>query len=156
MANCEAQYRYALNTAAQIAALCRDLQNGRIPNREAVRRDRLQAIAVRRALTEELYEMFITPIDREDLFAVYEALADTLCALQTVAVRGGIPSAEIADALYEATEAFAGGKMPSLLRAAARVYGGTADGNDDPRIDEWHSCCKRAARCMTAALLKNA
>ncbi len=168
MGNCEAQYRYALKTAAQTAALCRDLQNKRAPSKDAVRRDRLQEIAVRRALTEELYEAFITRIDREDLFAVYEELADTLYTLQGIAVRGGNCSAAVwstvcgvADALYEAVEAFADGKMSPLLRAAAQVYGRVAEAeryasaDEYAVIGEWLRCCRRAARQMTAALLKN-
>ena len=156
MANCEAHYRYILNTASQHAALCRDLQNGRVPSRDRIRRDRLQSIAARRALTEELFEAFITPIDREDLFRVYETLADALCALQAVAVGGGVASCDVADALYEVTEAFVHGQTPQLLRAAARIYTRTADENTASPVGNWLSQCKRAARCMTAALLKNA
>ncbi len=169
MGNCEAQYRYVLKMAAQTAALCRDLQNKRAPNKDTVRRDRLQEIAVRRALTEELYELFITPIDREDLFAVCEGLADTLYTLQGIAVRGGNCSAavwstmcSVADALYKAAETFVEGKMPLLLRAAAQVHSRVAEAeryasaDEYAVIGEWLRCCKHAARQMTAALLKNA
>ena len=156
MANCEAQYRYLLNTASQHAALCRDLQNGRVPSRDRIRRDRLQSIAARRAMTEELFEAFITPIDREDLFWTCETLADALCALQAVAMGGGVPCCAVADALYEVTEAFVHGQMPPLLRAAARIYTHTADEPADPLVGGWLSHCQRAARCMTASLLKNA
>ncbi len=170
MGNCDAHYRYVTKTAAQTAALCRDLQNKRVPEKETVRRDRLQEIAVRRMLAEELYEVFITPLDREDLFMVCERMAQVLYELQQIAVvYGSAPLSQavwstvcgIADAVYEAAKAFSDGKTPSLFHAAAQVQNRIvqidryAGRSEYEVIVPWLRCCREATVCMVAATLKN-
>lgn len=79
-------YQYCRRTTAAVAALWRDIRAGRSPAAEEIRLRRKRDDTVQRALFDELRRAFLTPIDREDLWALVTACGALFFAVEETAL----------------------------------------------------------------------
>ena len=71
-------YRQSLKTLEGLEALWNFVENGTKENADPVRNIEREADELRRILIEELDKTFVTPLDREDIYALSRAIDDVV------------------------------------------------------------------------------
>ena len=110
--NEQEHYAFCERMIAQAAALLKDLQNGHTPNEGDIRRRRRTGAIALQGLYDALRHMFITPIDREDMWRLCALSERVLFAAEETALRCSADThdrgtlAEMCRQLHKAVAAF--------------------------------------------------
>ncbi len=124
-------YQQAEKVYEGLNYLCQYMNKGKKEAGEMVRDAEKEADEVRRVIVDELNRSFITPIDREDIFALSRAVDDVVDYAKTTVDEMEIYELQPDDFLRE---------MCSVLREAAReIKNGIKHLRDRPRISLDHA-----------------
>src|SRR3989304_7680764 len=103
-------YRQSLKTLEGLEALWNFAENGTKENADLVRNIEREAEELRRILIEELDKTFVTPLDREDIYALSRAIDDvvdyantTVDEMEIYEVKGDHHILEMVNILRKAT-----------------------------------------------------
>ncbi len=138
----------ALKTREGLEALEAYLKNGDEDQAQRVRRTEKEADELRRILIDELNRTFVTPIDREDLFALSRTIDDVLdygfTTLDEMVMLGVKPNPYLL-------------RMAAILREAAdELYLGVIQLKDHPQVALDHATRAKALENQTESVYREA
>lgn len=128
--------RQSSKTVEGLEALCKFAENGTKENANLVRNIEREADELRRILIEELDKTFITPLDREDIYALSRAIDDVVDYANTTVDEMEIYEVKGDEHIIE---------MVNILRKAAReLDDGVKILKDYPKIASEHAVKAKA------------